>query len=88
MNKTNSTHIEASIVVPDLDAGYSEVRRALGVPDDEVELDGRVERACPHVTLLGRLSIREKRPKQSATLEPRNNPQRLQEVPETPLEMR
>lgn len=54
-----NTYTEASVVVPDFDAGYSKVCRALRVPDDEVELDGRVEWARPHVTLFGGLSTPE-----------------------------
>lgn len=56
-----NTYTEASVVVPDFDAGYSKVCRALRVPDDEVELDGRVERTRPHVTLFGGLSTQESR---------------------------
>lgn len=55
------TYIEASVVVPDFDARYSKVWGALRVPDNEVELDGRVERTHPHVTLFGGLSTQEKR---------------------------
>lgn len=61
-----NTYIEASVVVPDFDVGYSKVRGALCVPDDEVELDGRMERTCPHVTLFGGLSTQENRQKTSA----------------------
>lgn len=59
--RNKSTNIEAFVVIPDFDAGYSKVCRALRVPDDEVQLDGWVERARPHVTLFGGLSTRENR---------------------------
>lgn len=54
-------YIEASVVVPNFDARYSKIRGTLRVPDDEVELDGRVERARPHVALFGGLSIKDNR---------------------------
>ncbi len=62
--KIKSTYIEASVVVPDFDARYSKVWGALCVSDDEVELDGRVERTRPHVTLFGGLSTQDKRQNQ------------------------
>lgn len=61
LNKTKSRYVEASVVVPDFDARYSEVWGALGVPDDEVELNRRVERTRPHVTLFSGLSTQESR---------------------------
>lgn len=62
--KQKSRYIEASVVVPDFDARYSKVWGALCVPDDEVELDRRVERTRPHVTLFGGLSTQENRQNQ------------------------
>lgn len=54
-------YIKASVVVPDFDARYSKVQGVLCVPDDEVELDRRVERTGPHVALFGGLSSQDKR---------------------------
>lgn len=54
------SYIKASVVVPDFDVRYSKVWRVLGVPDDEVQLDGGVERTGPHVALFGGLSRQEK----------------------------
>lgn len=48
-------YIKASVVVPDFDVRYSKVWGVLGVPDDEVQLDRRVERTGPHVTVFGGL---------------------------------
>lgn len=53
-------YIKASVVVPDFDVRYSKVWGVLGVPDDEVQLDRRVERTGPHVTVFGGLSRQEK----------------------------
>lgn len=55
------SYIKASVVVPDFDARYSKVQGVLCVPDDEVELDRRVERTGPHVALFGGLSSQDKR---------------------------
>lgn len=52
------SYIDALVVVPDLDPGYLKVRRALRVPDDEVELDRRMERTGPHMTLLRGLAVK------------------------------
>lgn len=66
--KYKSRYIEASVVVPDFDARYSKVWGALCIPDNEVELDRRVERTCPHVTFFGGLSTQENRQNQKILL--------------------
>lgn len=70
-----STHIQASVVVPNFDARYPKVKAALRVPDDEVELDGRVERTRPHVTLFGGLLIQKEVKSENVRLETLHNRQ-------------
>lgn len=57
--KKKYTYGQASVVVPDFNTRYSKIWSVFCVPDDKVELDGRVEGACPHVTLFSGLSIQE-----------------------------
>ena len=51
------SYTKAPVVIPYFDPGNSEVRRALRVPDDEVQLYGGVEWTRPHVTVLNGLPI-------------------------------
>lgn len=51
--------MKAPVVVPNFDMRQTKVWGALCIPDNEVKLDRRVERTCPHVMLFGGLSTRE-----------------------------
>ena len=52
------SYTDAPVVVPDVDQGYPIVRRALQVPDDEVQLNREMERTGPHMTLLCGLVVK------------------------------
>lgn len=46
------TYIKAVVIIPHLDPRDVEVRSSFHIPDDKIQLDGRVERTSPHVTLF------------------------------------
>lgn len=53
--------MNAPVVVPDFDMRQTKILGALCIPDNEVELDRRMERTCPHVMLFGGLPTQKNR---------------------------